>query len=74
MSVGNVILVENIRRLCKEKGTSIWALERELGIGNGVIAKWAHSNPRIDLVQKVAGFFGCTVDKLLKESKKHPVD
>lgn len=64
------MLVENIRRLCKKKGITLWALERELGIGNGVIAKWAHSNPRIDLVKKVADYFGCTVDELLNADKE----
>lgn len=63
------MLVENIQRRCKENGTSLWSLERELGIGNGVIAKWAKSNPRIDSVQKVADYFGCTVDDLLKEAE-----
>lgn len=63
------MLVENIRRRCKEKGITLWALERELGIGNGVIAKWAHSNPRIDLLKKVADYFSCTVDELLSEQE-----
>lgn len=64
------MLVENIQRRCREKGITLWALERELGIGNGVIAKWANSNPRIDSVKKVAGYFGCTVDELLNADKE----
>jgi len=61
------MLVENIQRLCKENNTTFWALEKELKIGNGVIAKWAKSSPRVETVQKVAEYFGCTVDELLAD-------
>lgn len=61
------MIVENIRRLCAQRKVSIWKLERELGIGNGVIAKWSGSSPRVDLLKRVAEYFGVTVDELLKE-------
>lgn len=63
------MLYENIKRLCAEKGISIWALEKEIGIGNGVIGKWGikGSSPRLETVKAVADYFGCTVDELLKE-------
>ena len=63
------MIVKNIRALCKNKGISLWALERELGIGNGVIARWETSYPRVDNVKLVADFFGVTIDDLLKETK-----
>lgn len=66
------MLVENIRRLCEERKTTFWSLERELGIGNGVIAKWNKSSPRVETLQKVAGYFGCTVDDLLKSEEDTP--
>ena len=59
------MLAEKIRVLCKERGTNICALERELGIGNGVIARWNSSSPRVDSVKMVANYFGVTVDELL---------
>ena len=61
------MIYSNIRNLCAERGISICSLERETGIGNGVIAKWQAKNPRIDLLKRVADYFGCTVDDLLKE-------
>lgn len=64
------MLVQNIQRLCEENNTTFRSLERELGIGNGVIAKWAVSNPRVDTLKKVADRFECTVDDLLKEATK----
>ena len=64
------MILENIKRLCKENGISIWALEKELGIGNGAIAKWSTASPRVENVKSVADFFGVTVDELLSESGK----
>lgn len=62
-------MVEKIRSLCRERGISFWALERELGIGNGVIAKWAKRSPRVETVKLVADYFGVTVDELLTDQK-----
>jgi len=61
------LLFENIRAKCRERGISLPELEQAVHIGNGVIARWAVSNPRIDNVKKVADYFGCTVDELLKK-------
>ena len=46
---------------------SLSRLEKELGFGNSTIAKWAQCSPSVDKLQKVAAYFGCTVDELLKE-------
>ena len=61
------MILKNIKRKCAEKKISIAALERDTGIGNGVVAKWSHGSPRIETLVKVADYFGCTVDELLKE-------
>ena len=61
------MIVEKIRRLCAEHRISLAALEREVGLGNGVIARWNDMNPRVDRLKAVADFFGCTVDELLEE-------
>lgn len=58
-------MLENIRRKCAEHGITIAALERDTGIGNGVIARWQTSSPRVDSLKKVADYFGVTVDELL---------
>lgn len=59
------MLIENVRRKCRERGITLAELERATGIGNGVIARWEGSSPRVDNVQKVAEYFGVTVDELL---------
>lgn len=65
LEVDNV--VQAIRRLCAEKGISISALENEVGIGHGLVRKWDEVRPRVDSLKKVADYFGCTVDELLRE-------
>ena len=61
------MLVENIRCKCKEQKTSVCALERELGLANGLISKWTKSSPSAATLKRIADYFGCTVDELLKE-------
>lgn len=48
--------VNNIKDICKERGITLAELEREIGVGNGIIAKWefAPRTPQIGLVLKIA--------------------
>ena len=64
------MILENVKRLCKQKQTSIWALEKALGIGNGTISKWETSSPSVDKLKRVADYFGVTVDDLLQEESR----
>lgn len=59
------MILNNITRLCKEKGISIARLEKELGFGNATIRGWSISSPSVDNLKKVADFFGVTVDNLI---------
>ena len=63
------MLCQNIKRLCRERGISIAELERAVGIGNGVIARWSDGKcgPGVHYVKSVADYFGVAVDELLKE-------
>lgn len=58
-------MVNCIRELAKAHNMSLRALEEATGIGNGAIAKWDSSDPRLSNVVKVAKFLGVTVDYLL---------
>ena len=66
------MILANITKRCKESGVSIAKLERETGIGNGTISRWNASSPTVENVQKVADFFGCTVDELLRPDPDAP--
>lgn len=59
---------ENVRVLCKERRITFAELERTLGLGNGIIARWADAKrgPSIYAAKRVADYFGVTVDWLLE--------
>ena len=59
------MILSKITQLCKEKGTTIAKLERETGISNGTIGRWGISSPTVEKLEKVADYFGVSVDWLL---------
>lgn len=61
------MVLENIKRKCEEHKISIFALERATGLGNGSVSRWATKSPNLSSIKKVADYFGCTVDELIKE-------
>ena len=58
-------IVERIKAKSKEKGTNIATLEKELGIGNGVIRRWNERKPGAEQVYKIAVCLNTTVEWLL---------
>lgn len=76
-SHGQGSITQRIMWLCAERGVSIHALEKEIGMGNGIIAQWNYRVPRVSSLQKVAEYFGVNLDYLLSgdESKiRHRVE
>ena len=69
-------LFETIKQLCKERGTTVAALERELRFSSASIRKWVSSPPSLDKVVKVAEYFGVPVDYLIFGNQKtaHPAN
>lgn len=65
-------MVSLIKELCTKQKTSIKALERELGLGNGTIRRWDDSSPSYEKLQKVADYFGITVAELTGENENKP--
>lgn len=62
------MVLKTITRLCEKKGVSIAKLEKETGISNGAIGKWRKCSPTVEKLEKVADFFGVSVDYLLGRS------
>ena len=62
-------MVERIRALAKEKGLTIAAIEKEAGIGNGVIARWDEHSPRVSALFAVANVLGVSLDYLVSGEK-----
>lgn len=59
-------LIERIKTLANKQGISLPTLESELGFGNSTIVKWSKSTPNADKLNKVAEYFGVSMDYLLK--------
>ena len=58
------MIYERIEGLCKEKGISIAALERECGLANATIKGWKKCSPTVANLVKVATRLNVTVDYL----------
>ena len=60
-----------IVNLCKDKGIAVTALEKELGFGRGSIGKMkSGKKPSADRLQKIADYFGVTVDYLMTGTER----
>lgn len=62
-------LVVKIRNLCKEHGISMRRLERDNEFGNGLVSKWSHSSPSVAYLQRVANYFGVSLNYLIGEKE-----
>lgn len=60
-------LYENIKKACGKNGTTVFALEHELGYSRGSISKFNKNSPSIKKLQEVATALGVTVNDLLGE-------
>lgn len=64
------MLYERIKELCKEKGTNISQLEREIGVSRGYISKIDKHRPSIDRMEQIAQYLGVSVSDLTGAGEK----
>lgn len=67
-------LYERIESLRKSKGISQGDLEKELNFSNGSISKWKKGTPKPERLQKIAEYFGVTMDYLMTGEEKEVLD
>lgn len=62
-----VMFWDNFNRLCEINGKTPNAVARELGISSGAVTHWKKSgkNPNGKTIDKIASYFGVSVDYLL---------
>lgn len=67
--------VQNIRDACEKQGLTLAELERRLGIGNGVIARWekAKRQPPVDRLLAIAEELNTTLEALQGIEKPAPI-
>lgn len=53
--------------LCEEKGVTAYQVSKATGISTGSLSDWKHgrSNPKTIKLQKIADYFGVSIDYLL---------
>lgn len=61
---------ERLTKLMKERGLSHKDLENELKFSNGSISKWKNSTPTLERFQKLADYFGVSVEYLRTGEEK----
>lgn len=59
-------MFERIEKLMRENNVSAYKLSKETGIAQSTLSSWKHQDklPRIDLLQKIADFFGVEIEYL----------
>ncbi|MPM79169.1 hypothetical protein SDC9_126202 [bioreactor metagenome] len=57
-------LLERVQKILDEKGITIKQAERESGLSNATIRKWATQNPSLDSIVKLAKYLQVSVDYL----------
>lgn len=62
-------MVDRIIDLAKKKGISIAALEKAIGLSNGIIGKWKKQSPSCDKLKLVADYLNTTLDYLVYGKK-----
>lgn len=61
----HMTIYERIESLRNSKNISQGKLERELGFSNGSISKWKNSMPKPERLQKIADYFGVSMEYLM---------
>lgn len=64
----SLLLIDNIRNLCKKNKVSISKLEAELFFSPGLISRWNKSSPSLDKIADIADYFGVSIDELIGRS------
>ena len=59
-----MLTYELIKQMCKDKGVTVTGTEKELGFARGSLCKVDSSKPSMEKVQKIADYFGVSVEYL----------
>lgn len=70
-------LYERIQALCKQKGVAGSKMCLELGLSKSTLSDLKNGRTKgisVATAQKIAGYFGITVDELYEEKEKQPTE
>ena len=69
MKGGDLVIYENVKRICGERNITIMALEKAAGLANGTVGGWRTAIPTAVSLQKVASVLGVSMESLMKEGE-----
>lgn len=58
-------IYDRIKIKADEKNISIKALERKVGLGNGIIKRWEKTSPQCNKLEKVANYLQVSIEWLI---------
>lgn len=60
-------MYEIFRKLLEEKGVTVYRVAKETGVSSATFTEWKNGNytPKQDKLQKIADYFGVTLDYLV---------
>ncbi len=58
-------LFDRVKMICDQRGITVAEMERCAGLGERSTYNWKRTSPTTDKLQKVADYFGVSVDYLL---------
>lgn len=60
-----------VKKVATQNHKSIYQIEHDLQLSNGMISKWDKSMPRADALQNVADYLGVTTQFLFKLAREN---
>ena len=72
--MNNETLVNSIRELCRIHNITVTKLEETLGMSQGLISRWAKSDPSLSKIIDIANYFRVSIDELLGNIKYEYID
>lgn len=66
-------IVDRIKELCEAHHTTFAEVERRIGLSNGQIRRWDKASPKFENVEKVADYFGVSVEYLRGREDEQPL-
>lgn len=61
----NNIIVDSIKKLCKNKNITVSQLEKEIGLSQGLVSKWMNTTPSLDKIVDIADYFHVSIDEVV---------
>lgn len=63
-----MLTYDTIKKLCKRQGVTVTGVEKDLGFARGSLCKVNTNKPSVQKVQKLADYFGVSVDYLMNQN------